>query len=79
MFVAVIIRNISDYGNLNIIDMKITNQVSDVSLSLFLSIALMSIKLTEIYQLALPLTIIVLVQIVFIVLFSVFFVFRGLC
>ncbi|MDN8777023.1 sodium/glutamate symporter, partial [Staphylococcus aureus] len=71
MFVAVIIRNISDYGNLNIIDMKITNQVSDVSLSLFLSIALMSIKLTEIYQLALPLTIIVLVQIVFIVLFSV--------
>lgn len=78
MFVAVIIRNISDYGNLNIIDMKITNQVSDVSLSLFLSIALMSIKLTEIYQLALPLTIIVLVQIVFIVLFSVFVVFRGL-
>ncbi|MGR6109218.1 sodium/glutamate symporter, partial [Staphylococcus aureus] len=35
MFVAVIIRNISDYGNLNIIDMKITNHVSDVSLSLF--------------------------------------------
>ncbi|GGI39667.1 sodium/glutamate symporter [Mammaliicoccus stepanovicii] len=78
MFVAVIIRNISDYGNLNLIDMKITNQVSDVSLSLFLSIALMSIKLTEIYQLALPLTVIVLVQIVFIVLFSVFVVFRAL-
>lgn len=78
MFVAVIIRNISDYGNLNIIDMKITNCVSDVTLSLFLSIALMSIELTEIYQLALPLTIIVLAQIVFIVLFSVFVVFRVL-
>lgn len=78
MFIAVIIRNISDYGKLNIVDMKITNRVSDVSLSLFLSIALMSINLTEIYNLALPLTIIVLVQIVFIVLFSVFVVFRAL-
>ncbi|RIL90644.1 sodium:glutamate symporter, partial [Staphylococcus cohnii] len=48
------------------------------SLSLFLSIALMSIQLTEIYQLALPLIIIVLIQVVFIVLFSIFIVFRGL-
>lgn len=78
MFVAVIIRNISEYGNLNIIDMKIVDKISDVSLSLFLSIALMSINLTDIYKLAIPLIIIVIVQIIFIVLFSVFIVFRGL-
>ena len=78
MFVAVIIRNISEYNNLNLIDMKIIDSISDVSLSLFLSIALMSIQLTEIYQLALPLIIIVLAQVAFIVLFSVFVVFRGL-
>ncbi|KRG08181.1 sodium/glutamate symporter [Staphylococcus sp. NAM3COL9] len=78
MFVAVIIRNISEYNNLNLIDMKIIDSISDVSLSLFLSIALMSIQLTEIYQLAVPLIVIVLVQVVFIVLFSVFVVFRGL-
>lgn len=78
MFVAVIIRNISEYGNLQLIDMKIVDKISDVSLSLFLSIALMSINLTDIYKLAIPLIIIVLVQIVFIVLFSVFIVFRGL-
>ncbi len=78
MFVAVIIRNISEYNNLNLIDMKIVDSISDVSLSLFLSIALMSIQLTEIYQLAVPLIVIVLAQVVFIVLFSVFVVFRGL-
>ncbi|GAA6816907.1 sodium/glutamate symporter [Helicobacter pylori] len=78
MFVAVIIRNISEYSNLQLIDMKIVDKISDVSLSLFLSIALMSINLTDIYKLAIPLIIIVLVQIVFIVLFSVFIVFRGL-
>lgn len=78
MFIAVIIRNISEYSNLNIIDMKLINSISDVSLSLFLSIALMSIQLTEIYQLAIPLIIIVLVQVVFIVLFSVLILFRGL-
>lgn len=78
MFVAVIIRNISEYNNLNLIDMKIIDSISDVSLSLFLSIALMSIQLTEVYQLAVPLIVIVLAQVVFIVLFSVFVVFRGL-
>lgn len=78
MFVAVIIRNISEYNNLNLIDMKFVDKISDISLSLFLSIALMSIQLTEIYQLALPLIIIVLIQVVFIVLFSIFIVFRGL-
>ncbi|WP_145373160.1 sodium/glutamate symporter [Staphylococcus cohnii] len=78
MFVAVIIRNISEYNNLNLIDMKFVDKISDISLSLFLSISLMSIQLTEIYQLALPLIIIVLIQVVFIVLFSIFIVFRGL-
>ncbi|NWK83195.1 sodium/glutamate symporter [Staphylococcus sp. GSSP0090] len=78
MFVAVIIRNISEYNNLKIIDMKIVDGISDVSLSLFLSIALMSIQLTEIYQLAIPLIIIVLVQVIFIILFSVIVLFRGL-
>lgn len=78
MFVAVIIRNISEYSNLHLIDMKFIDNIGDISLSLFLSIALMSIKLVDIYHLALPLTIIVLAQIIFLVLFSVFFVFKSL-
>ncbi|GEQ06641.1 sodium/glutamate symporter [Staphylococcus gallinarum] len=78
MFVAVIIRNISEYGKLSIIDMQFVDKISDISLSLFLSIALMSIQLTEIYQLALPLIIIVLIQVIFIILFSILIVFRAL-
>ncbi|MDO5375427.1 MAG: sodium/glutamate symporter [Staphylococcus rostri] len=78
MFVAVIIRNVSEIMNLDIIDLKLTNQIGDISLSVFLSIALMSIQLTEIYNLALPLVVIVLFQILFVSLFSIFVVFRLL-
>ncbi|KIX91179.1 sodium:glutamate symporter [Staphylococcus microti] len=78
MFVAVIIRNVSEIFNLDIIDLKLTNQIGDISLSVFLSIALMSIQLTEIYNLALPLVVIVFFQIIFVSLFSIFVVFRLL-
>ena len=69
MFVAVIIRNVSEFAGLNIVDLKINDQIGDISLGIFLSLALMSIQLTEIYSLAIPLIIIVLIQVVFMVLF----------
>lgn len=78
MFVAVIIRNVSEFAGLNIVDLKINDQIGDISLDIFLSLALMSIQLTEIYSLAIPLIIIVLIQVVFMVLFSIFVLFRGL-
>lgn len=78
MFVAVIIRNVSEFAGLNIVDLKINDQIGDISLGIFLSLALMSIQLTEIYSLAIPLIIIVLIQVVFMVLFSIFILFRGL-
>ena len=58
--------------------LKINDQIGDISLGIFLSLALMSIQLTEIYSLAIPLLIIVLIQVVFMVLFSIFVLFRGL-
>ncbi|MEJ7157359.1 sodium/glutamate symporter, partial [Staphylococcus capitis] len=61
MFVAVFVRNISEAAGFNIVDLKINEQIGDISLGIFLSLALMSIQLTEIYSLALPLIIIVLV------------------
>ncbi|WP_367009071.1 sodium/glutamate symporter [Staphylococcus capitis subsp. urealyticus] len=78
MFVAVIIRNVSEFAGLNIVDLKINDQIGDISLGIFLTLALMSIQLTEIYSLAIPLIIIVLIQVVFMVLFSIFVLFRGL-
>lgn len=78
MFVAVFVRNISEAAGFNIVDLKINEQIGDISLGIFLSLALMSIQLTEIYSLALPLIIIVIVQVVFMILFSIFVLFRGL-
>jgi ESS family glutamate:Na+ symporter len=76
MFVAVIVRNILDSFNKNIVDMKSISLIGDVTLGIFLSMALMSIKLWEVAGLALPMLIIVFVQVLFIVLLGVFVLFR---
>lgn len=78
MFVAVIVRNIVDRVNPDMINMKEINLIGDISLGIFLSMALMSIKLWEVADLALPLFIIVFAQVLFIVLFAVFVLFRLL-
>ncbi|WCR28787.1 sodium/glutamate symporter [Paenibacillus thiaminolyticus] len=78
MFVAVIVRNAVDKFKPQAIDMKSINLISDVTLGIFLSMALMSIKLWEVADLALPILVIVLVQVVFIVLFGIFILFRLL-
>jgi len=78
MFVAVIVRNIVDKINSKAVDMKSINLIGDVTLGIFLSMALMSIKLWEVADLALPMLVIVFVQVVFIVLFGTFILFRLL-
>ena len=78
MFVAVLVRNIVDRMNPNLVDMKSIGLIGDITLGIFLSMALMSIKLWEVAGLALPLLVIVFVQVVFIVLFSIFVLFRLL-
>lgn len=78
MFLAVIVRNILDSFKKEAIDMKSINLIGDVTLGIFLSMALMSIKLWEVAGLALPMLVIVFVQVIFIVLFSVFVLFKLL-
>lgn len=78
MFVAVIVRNIADRINPNIVELKSIGLISDVTLGIFLSMALMSIKLWELADLALPILAIVLVQVVFVVLFGIFVLYRLL-
>lgn len=78
MFVAVIVRNILDSFNKSIVDMKSISLIGDVTLGIFLSMALMSIKLWEVAGLALPMLMIVLIQVVFIVAAGVFVLFRLL-
>ncbi|MDM5248671.1 sodium/glutamate symporter [Lysinibacillus sp. G4S2] len=78
MFVAVLVRNIMDKVKPEAINMKSISLIGDVTLGIFLSMALMSIKLWEIADLALPLFIIVFAQVFFIVLFSIFVLFKLL-
>lgn len=78
MFVAVIVRNIVDKINPKIVDMQSIGLVGDITLGIFLSMALMSIKLWEVANLALPLLAIVFVQVIFIILFGIFVLFRLL-
>lgn len=78
MFVAVIVRNVVDRFNGNVVHMRSITLIGDVALGIFLSMALMSIKLWEVAGLALPLLVIVFVQVVFLVLFAIFVLFRIL-
>lgn len=78
MFVAVLLRNIVDRFLPGTINMKEINLIGDVSLAIFLSMALMSIKLWEVAGLALPLVGIIIIQVAFIVIFAVFIMFRAL-
>ncbi|OMC87257.1 sodium/glutamate symporter [Viridibacillus sp. FSL H7-0596] len=78
MFIAVIVRNVLDKIKPHSVHMKSVNLIGDVTLGIFLSMALMSIKLWEIADLALPLFAIVFVQVLFIVVFSIFVLFRIL-
>ncbi|MFH5777831.1 sodium/glutamate symporter [Heyndrickxia oleronia] len=78
MFVAVIVRNIIDKVNKEVIDMTSINLIGDVTLGIFLSMALMSIQLWELTGLALPMVIIVFVQVIFIVLLGIFVLFKLL-
>lgn len=79
MFVAVLLRSLLDTEGVQKrvkFDYQINDLIGSISLGIFLSMALMSIKLWEIIDLALPLLVIGIFQVVFIVLFTVFIVFR---
>lgn len=81
MFVAIIVRSIIDLMQ-NKTDFKFDTTLNDligaVALGIFLAMALMSIQLWEIVDVALPLLAIFTVQIIFIVLFAVFVMYRIL-
>lgn len=78
MFVAVIVRNLADRFTKGTVNMKEINLIGDISLAIFLSMALMSIKLWEVADLALPLIGIILIQVIVLVLYSIFVMFPML-
>ncbi|MGL5760906.1 MAG: sodium/glutamate symporter, partial [Cetobacterium sp.] len=75
MLVAAIIRNVIDNKDTEL-PLHTINVVGNISLQLFLAMALMSMKLWELAALAVPLVVILLVQTVVMALYAYFVTFR---
>lgn len=78
MFMSVIFRNANDKLRLLPLDFKLLDFLSELSLGMFLTIALMSIDLYKLSSLFGPIIIIVICQVLFIILYGVFICFRVL-
>jgi len=78
MLVAAIVRNVDDLTGLFGLSQKLIDDLGSVALSLFLALALMSLKLWELAGLAVPLAIILIVQLTVVALVAAFVVFRTM-
>lgn len=78
LFLGVLFRSINDRSGMIHVPAKEMNIVSTVSLEMFLIMAMMNLKLWELYDLALPLIIMLVVQTIFTVLLAVFVMFRAM-
>ena len=78
MFVAVIVRNLNEKFHFYNFDFALVDGIGDVMLSLYLSIALMTLKLWELSCLIGGVLVVLICQVVFMILVSYFVVFRLL-
>ncbi len=76
MLCAAIIRNVADATGRIRITARTVDDIGTIALSLFLSMALMSLKLWELLDLALPMFVILLVQVALMAAFAYFVTYR---
>ena len=76
MLVAAALRNIGEYTGVFTIHMGEINDLGGISLSLFLGMAMISLKLWQLADLALPLIVLLSAQVLFMALYAYFVVFR---
>ena len=76
MIAAALIRNISEYSGKGTIHMGEINDLGGISLSLFLGMAMITLKLWELASLALPLIILLSSQALFMCIFTYFIEFN---
>lgn len=72
MLAAALMRNICEYTNITTIHMGEINDLGGISLSLFLGMAMITLKLWELASLALPLIILLAAQVILICIFTDF-------
>ena len=76
MIVAAVIRNGAELTRLVRIEQRVVDDLGTIALSLFLSMALMSLRLWELLDLAVPMLIILSVQVAMMAAFAYFITFR---
>ncbi|MDR2397353.1 MAG: hypothetical protein LBD74_01180 [Spirochaetaceae bacterium] len=76
MLVAIIIRNIGDKTGKYAIDSKAIGMIGDISLALFITMAINALQLWQFINLALPLMVMMLLQVTLILLIAYLLVFR---
>ena len=76
MLAAALIRNIAEYSGKATIHMGEINDLGGISLSLFLGMAMITLKLWELASLALPLVILLTAQVILICVFTYFIEFN---
>lgn len=78
MFIAVIFRNVNDKVNVINIDLKLLDFLSELSLGMFLTMALMSVDLLKLSNLFGPIVFIIICQVLFMILYATLICFRLL-
>lgn len=78
MFFAVLVRNLNEKFHFYDFSIDFNDKIGDVSLGIYLSMALTTLKLWELAELALPLIILLTVQTVALLLITYFVIFRIL-
>ncbi len=78
MIVGVAVRNINDKKNWITLDQKSIDFVGGMALNIFLTVALMDLKLWELFHLAIPLSGILVTQVIVVILFAMIVVFLAM-
>lgn len=78
MFLGLVVRNTIFSKYKQVIDHSVISDVSNIFLSVFLSISMVSVELWQLIDIAAALFVILVVQVIFILLYTRFFVFRFL-
>lgn len=78
IFIAVLFRNFNDKTKVMIMDFKLLNFLQELSLGMFLTMALMSIDFFTLSSLFGPIVFIVICQVIFIIIFATTFAFKVL-
>jgi ESS family glutamate:Na+ symporter len=76
MIVAAVFRNLADVTKAVRIEARVVDDIGTIALSLFLTMALMSLKLWELLDLAVPMLAILVVQVVLLAIFTYWVTFR---